>query len=1298
MRLTTVILIISLMQVSAAVLGQKIKLSKSNAPLKTVLKELRLQSGYNFIYTDNLLAKSKPVNIKANNVDFVNVLEEIFRAQPIVYVIKNNTVTLSERKKALEAPSLISRIIERLEAIVVQGSVVDEKGEPLPGVSIVLKSGKVLGVTDNKGYFEIKCPDENAVVNFSFIGYLTQKIAVKAILAKAVITMKPALSELLEVGIAGSKTIGTKVDLAHREHETLAQVLEGGVPGLTLKQGSETTVASTLNIGSLVIDLQSFIRMGGVDGFPATSDGFRQYLASPLNAGTVETTTTTNNNMIVPELRGASGFAGNTAGMLVVIDGFPQEGFPANYPMNNVVSVEVIRDPEECLKWGSAGVGGVILIKTKSAEAGALQINYSSNFYFSPPPDISAAKLRLASSAQVLDYDREVYDKNIIDYGSLSSLPVGFSPAKQLLYNLSQNLITEGVLKTKWDSLSRISNRDQLRLLQQSTFSQNHSLSLSGGTKAYHFNASGVYGVTGSQNIGTSSKHMGLNLKNDFLLLKDKLKITWIANLSSDKKISTPSSNGSNLPPDQLLLDNQGRYVYNYTSVTPQQNSAMLKAGYYDSGVNPLEDLRSNSNTSKMLGINSNLNLNWQLAPGLNWYTGFTYVMTGMNTESLQGAASSNVRNLVNQYGSAVTNSNGDVTGVDFYLPYGDIFQKTSSSTNKYDMHSGLNFERIFGGIHQLKVSIDAGLSDQQGKSDPNASIYGYNRQTGKGLPVLGNDSTRIINFSGSSMNPGQLVIPGQFSRTYARNVNLNANLLYTYLGRYSVQGTYYSSMVPNFGHDPAYATTSSSSVSSSWQINKEEFFKIPWISNLKLTAKASAVQVAKLAAQIGASVIQQPLWGNGGITVASFNPSQMNGQKNQNYGGRLDAGFSNNNIELMLDYSLNSISNKGQWNGRLSYNIGREKYFNVPWISSLQADLSLVDINPYQAQSIVMGAGSLSPGGGFNIPVTSIAGILPPSVKDKEAHVLIGVDKDRFSIDMRYYNKTIAGLGSGTLPTDPATGLSSQLVYSNILNKGLELALRAKVIQNSSFSYTVTLNGAYNVNQALDVPPVNFSFTSAYTTAIRNGSSMSSLWSFPWAGLDAGGNPQVYNTAMKKVSVADPGFGNNSFSLVDSGPGTAPWSGGLIQEWQYKNFFASMRMMFYLGNVMRRYMPALNGSNDNSIAIADRWKKPGDENTTDVAGVAPYNSVRELIIQYSSNSIMSAGNVRLSEIQFGYSAPNEVLKNKFIKSLTLSAQVNNVALWTKNNLHVDPQVVSNIGIVGITVPRMYSLTVNMSF
>ncbi len=101
MRLTTFLLIATLMQVSAIGLAQKISISRTNAPLKSVLNELRLKSGYDFVYEERLLKQAKPVNIQVDGANIEDVLKVIFGKQPLHYTIREGTVVLTQKKTSI---------------------------------------------------------------------------------------------------------------------------------------------------------------------------------------------------------------------------------------------------------------------------------------------------------------------------------------------------------------------------------------------------------------------------------------------------------------------------------------------------------------------------------------------------------------------------------------------------------------------------------------------------------------------------------------------------------------------------------------------------------------------------------------------------------------------------------------------------------------------------------------------------------------------------------------------------------------------------------------------------------------------------------------------------------------------------------------------------------------------------------------------------------------------------------------------------------------------------------------------
>lgn len=1297
------IAIICVIQITT-VSAQQITLKEKDCSLKKVFTEVRRQTGYNVVCTSDILNNAKPVTVNFNNTSLSEVLKQIADQEELEFNIQNKTIIVKRKTANLH---VVQPQNTSPPAGILSGYVRDTLNRPILGATIKLSPGKFITATDKNGFFLIKdIPFDNYQLLITSIGYQpTMKVIAvndKSNSSSLSFFMRDATWSLNEVTIKTEKPIGTTVDLTHKTHLNLGQVLQGSVPGLTL-QHVVTTENNVLKSDGHTTVEQAYAQFqqqhpDGILYLSPTSHSLvtneQQYAATIKIFGGGLTSVTTDNGL-VPELRGAGSFTGDVSGMLVIIDGIEQKGFPSNYPMNNVLSVDVIKDPVECIKWGPKAAGGIIMITTKPGAGGKLQINYNSNFYYAPRPDISAKKLQLPSTQDVLSFDKEAVDKFVALYPYLST-PYGLTPAQILLSNKALGKISQTAFQHSWDSLSTLSNRGQLRLLQQNAFYQNQNLNITGGNKIDRFSIGGLYGTNESNVLGNKSTNIGLNLNNDLALLKGNLRIQFLLNATHTKSYTGAADDGSSLDPYQMLLDPNGNYVYNYLTVTPDQNKAMTAAGYYNYGNNPLEDARLNSNISHTTQIDSRLNINWKLNNDLQWSTALLYSRNGVTTNNLESGTSSQARQLVDNYGSPLHNNPSNpaaITGVQFYVPPGNIMQNSGSNSTVLNLRSGLIYNHRFGSKHYLNATLAAGGSSEVDNILPDTTLYGYNLKTKTGLPILPTGSTAVLNYLGSQIYPSNLLVPTQLNTTTLRNLTASGTFAYAYDNRFSLTGRYNFLGIPQYGVNPPYSTSTNAGGEAAWFINREHFFHVPWISSLKLSATVDYIKVPVAQPQETAARNFQQFWNNYYIFLSGYIPSQLNGQSVTTTGGTLQFGLDKDRLMMYVAYDVSE--GQSQFNGRIAYDIAREPWFHIGAIDKLEGSFIVQNINQAQGLAIMLGTNIPNPTGGFTMATNSNYSLLPPSILNKEAHLTVGMFKDRLTLDVRYYHKVSSGLlNNSSLPTDPSTGLSSQTSYSKLLNKGVEVYLHGDVFRKKDFSYGITINGAYNVNSALAVPHVNFQQTSDYLIAARNGYATDNLWSYKWAGLDNTGNPQIYNGQGKKVSAPD------STALVYSGRTTPSVTAGFIQEWSYKNFFASARMLIKWGYVMRQYYPVADGLifDANSYLIANRWEKPGDEAHTDIAAMAAANPVRELIIQNSTNSVLSADNIRLQEIQFGYDVPAKVLKGWLVKQLTLSVQMENVALWTRNKYHIDPDAISSNGIIRASQPQQYILSINASF
>lgn len=325
MKLTFVFLISAFLQVSVgAGYAQKLTLVEKNATLEQTFKKIRLQTGYNFLYTDEMLKETKPIDLNFKDASLAEVLDKCFEEQPLTYAIDKKTIVVKRKADLVLA-----------QAVTINGVVTDEKAEPLPGVVIKLKGSTVAAVSDDKGRYSIKVPEAKGVLVYSFVGYVSAEVNITSTKAINVI-LKEQITSLNRVVVVG-----------------YGEVKKGDLTGSISSVKAEDIVKSTDM--SLNQTLQG--RAAGVS------------VVSSEGAPGAEVSIT---------IRGGSSISASNE-PLYVIDGFPQfGGSNLDINSNDVASVEILKDASATAIYGSRGANGVVIITTKSAQAGKFSVNYDS--------------------------------------------------------------------------------------------------------------------------------------------------------------------------------------------------------------------------------------------------------------------------------------------------------------------------------------------------------------------------------------------------------------------------------------------------------------------------------------------------------------------------------------------------------------------------------------------------------------------------------------------------------------------------------------------------------------------------------------------------------------------------------------------------------------------------------------------------------------------------------------------------------------------------------------------------------
>ncbi len=319
----------------ASALGQKASVNLENVSLKEVFREIKHQTGYTFVFNEAAVQKAGKVSVNVSSEDMQQLMDECLKGTSLEYYIENKVIViLSRQERALEAAP---------QAVQIKGVVVDPQGNPLPGVTIMLK-GTTLGcATDVNGEFALEVGNaENVTLEFSFVGMKKKVVDIK----------HPAQqSGLLRVEM-------------EEEVVSVDEVVVVGY-GVATKRDLTGQVSS---VGEKEIEKKNVMNV--------------ENLLQNMAAGVVVSQASSNpSEKIRVRVRGEASLTGDNE-PLFVVDGIPVESDVINtIAPQDIQSMDVLKDASAAAIYGSRGANGVIIITTKRGKQGsAPRLNASYTF------------------------------------------------------------------------------------------------------------------------------------------------------------------------------------------------------------------------------------------------------------------------------------------------------------------------------------------------------------------------------------------------------------------------------------------------------------------------------------------------------------------------------------------------------------------------------------------------------------------------------------------------------------------------------------------------------------------------------------------------------------------------------------------------------------------------------------------------------------------------------------------------------------------------------------------------------
>ncbi|WP_240315206.1 TonB-dependent receptor [Mucilaginibacter pineti] len=475
----------------------KVSFGLSQADLQTAFTKIESQSDFRFAFRKSEISSAKNISLSPQTRSVQEVLDALLQGTGLAYKQTNNSIIIfknDQQKTEKEAG------IEP-----VSGTVRDESGEPLPGVSIKVKGKSTGTITDLNGAFTIQA-SQNDVLVFSFIGFTTIEKAVNGTQAIDV-TMKTGVGTLDAVVIIGYGT-------------TTKRNNTGSVSSLTAKDiGSQPVTDPLAALQGRVAGLD----ISSVTGYPGS--GYNVHL------------------------RGQNSISGGND-PLYIVDGVPfistslsqfdgangsQSPLSSINP-GDIERIDILKDADATAIYGSRGANGVILITTKQGKAGKPEFNF----------DVYSGISKVNHMVDML---------NTTDYLALRKEAFANDQVTPTVDNAPDLLSWDPTLNQNW----------QKKLLGRSANLTQVSASIRGGNEQTNFLISGTLRnekIVLPGDLGY--KRGALNLSLNHQSVDGKFKINASVKYTSDQNntIATDIAQYYNLPPNYPVYDANGDYYW----------------------------------------------------------------------------------------------------------------------------------------------------------------------------------------------------------------------------------------------------------------------------------------------------------------------------------------------------------------------------------------------------------------------------------------------------------------------------------------------------------------------------------------------------------------------------------------------------------------------------------------------------------------------------------------------------------------------------------------------------------------
>lgn len=697
MKLSLFLCVVFVMTSTASALSQqKVTVRLGETTIKTALDEFRKQTNRIVFYGDDITEISGRVVADYKDVDQIEFLTRLLSGTNLTFTEINDNIVIVRKSAAAQ---------QQRQTTTLKGVVRDVLGNPLVGVTVVLKENTRAGTTtDAQGHFSMTVWEQAGTLIFSYIGYKSREIAFRGNAEDISVRLEESASEIEQVVVTGYQTIDRTKSTAAVQSIKAENILNSALT--SIDQMLEGRVQDMIFVGnSGEVGVTPKLRIRGTSTLIGNRD--------PL--WVVDGIVLQDPVPISPEELNDPDYVNRIGNAIAGMN--PQD----------IERIDILKDAAATAIYGAKAANGVIVVTTKKGHIGKPVVGYNFSATMRLRPRYTDNKVNLMNSQE-----RIGFSKDLIDSGfnfSMSDDMVGYEGALTKLYS---GLLTYDQFTKEVQRLEAV-NTDWFDLLTEDSFSHQHTLSVSGGSESLRYYTS-----------------LGYVKNNDVIKTAGNERYTAAINLNGklSERFSFALGINGNISTRDYVHD--GINVMDYAYKTSRTIPAYNEDGsyyYYLRGYrnreykyNVLNEIENSSYQQRQGALSMNATLNLTINDWLNASAIVSYSYSSTDIEKVRGDRTWYAAGQrQSEYG--VPASTGEIDGGNGpTMPFGGELYQNTNTNNSYMARIQVNANKTFGGDLQHNINGMIGWEVSSSEYRGSSGTYrGYYEDRGKQFanPIL---------------------------------------------------------------------------------------------------------------------------------------------------------------------------------------------------------------------------------------------------------------------------------------------------------------------------------------------------------------------------------------------------------------------------------------------------------------------------------------------------------------------------------------------------------------------------------